>query len=292
MKINVITAMHQRADVSRVFLESFERIKKECPEHEINIFAALSDRDTDSENLCVKYGVKYVVTENKPLGKKWNQAAYLACSEEADYFLIFGDDDIPSTELFKGKFAEAMNRGDHHFGVNQVYFYSVEEKVGTIFKYQNPRLVGCGRFISSYAMEKISLNVKFRWWIESGKEYLPTHKLCNTLMTESLMDANFFQATQYGHIIGDAEFRVWQDEINKGLDGCLESRLVKAGFIPLVIETELPIITDLKSGSNIWPYEKMKCLGTQVGAEQCLSFLPPSEVEMINSLSNAKERVN
>jgi len=278
--------MHNRPEVSRIFLESLKLNQKNNPQVELKVFAAVSD--DESARLCREYDVTFTVCENKPLGRKWNEAAYMACSYDADYFMITGDDDLYADEYFRGENMAAMILGVPHFGTDSVYFYSTEEKRGSLFQYTSPRLIGAGRFISESAMSRIGLSIKFKWWQPYLSAQLPGSMPGNVTEFMSLEEAEYFQAVNMGIKVHDTEFRLWLDDINKGLDGCIEGRLVRSGVMPVKNKTALPLIVDLKTGKNIWGFDKMKYLGTEVGAEQALSFVHPEIVEMINQLNNAK----
>ena len=119
--------MHGRAHVSRVFAEAMLRIK-ELNKSRINLRVCVAVSDNESEQVCKDYGFDYVVTDNKPLGAKWNRAAELAGTFDNDYVVIFGDDDIPSDNLFNSLVMDAIHRGETHFGFNQIY--SSHESIG------------------------------------------------------------------------------------------------------------------------------------------------------------------
>lgn len=282
INISVITCMHGRAHVSRVFAEAMLRLKEKNKDA-INLNICVAVSDIESENVCKNYGFNYVVTDNKPLGAKWNRAAELAGTFDNDYVVIFGDDDIPSDDFFNSHVMDAIHRNEPHFGFNQIYFADVQNEKGCIFKYDHLKLVGCGRFISIEAFQRLAINTRFRW----AQNYLigdvPGVCISQTVEWLDMESAIYFRNERLGFIHGEPTFRIWEDHLNKSLDRCIEMRLVRLGYLPKVIDTGLPVITDLKSGVNIWQYDHISPLSVAVPYDQALSSLSEKEKQIVRS---------
>lgn len=80
--ITIVTCFHQRAWLSRLWLEHTSPLAK--------IVASVSDEE--NARLCKEFGVKHVWAENRPLGQKWNAAWALGKGRR----MILGSDDFVS----------------------------------------------------------------------------------------------------------------------------------------------------------------------------------------------------
>ena len=51
------------------------------------------------------------------------------------------------------------------------------------------------------------------------------------------------------------DYKLWPDDVNKGLDMTSQANLSAKGFVPHIINTTDICILDVKSETNIWPYK-------------------------------------
>lgn len=77
---------------------------------------------------------------------------------------------------------------------------------------------------------------------------------------------------------------LWVDKLNMGLDNASTVALAKKGFGERRISTAEPVVIDLKSEVNIWPFEKK---GIEYPLEEALKGLSEEEVNAIKCLTTA-----
>lgn len=281
-KILIYAAMFGRPVISELFLMSCFRVKSYFKDQfEIDIFICCSD--DESENLCKRYGVKYLVKENKPLGNKNNVAVEFALQNiDFDYLLLMGDDDIMSNELLL-HYIPYIRDGYHYFGVQKIYFYQPSSNQAIHFNYQgkNSKLIGAGRMFSrqalaaagyqSYVKTTARFNVLALNSPHPGKVIkLPSHQ-ARYLQDNGLCETEESIST----------FALWEDEKDKGLDSSSELNMIFTGFFPTVVHSDKPLITDVKSRQNIWTYDRFTGLGAPVLPAEATAFFSEKEIEYV-----------
>lgn len=163
VKICVLTCFHERAPMSEIFLHGIARLKASIPWVELEVFAGITETDEASVTLAKKWGANYVTCPNSPISNKWNRALAKAALLEWDYILIMGDDDIASPELFY-IYREAIEHGEHFFGIRSIFFLEAETGRAYHFRYpdsgpNSTRTIGAGRMISRKACERASFKI-------------------------------------------------------------------------------------------------------------------------------------
>lgn len=245
--------MYNRAKVSELFCLSIERIKKKYKsKYTIKLHAVVSEEA--SKNVCVKYGATFTECENFPIGNKWNAGLLDALNRfDFDYVLIMGDDDIMSNDLLR-MYSPYIRRGEDYFGVNSIYFYSPSMESALSFEYKDKgnKLMGCGRMISRKAITKAGYQIM----IEPTKNfcYYGISFIGGQPKTIPLYQAEYLQKMNFVKIISNCAFQLWSANQNNGLDMQSEMNLLFNGFPPLLIETDKPLITDVKTEQNIWKF--------------------------------------
>lgn len=115
----------------------------------IEAFAVISEEEMIP--LCEKYGVKWVMYKNDPLGEKKNFGLSEAMNLEWDYLIEIGSDDILKTEY--------LHAIAPYLGVKEVLNIShvgyLNSEDGTCRKYQTKNRFGMGRAISRKVFERI-----------------------------------------------------------------------------------------------------------------------------------------
>lgn len=104
MQLLVLTAAHGRHEIFKTFVNSVP--------HPLVIVGS------DDDNKHTSRG-DYFITENKPLGKKWNYGLEICKSYSFDYLVITGSDDIFSPDLWK--FYESLDV--HYAGFTDLYLH-------------------------------------------------------------------------------------------------------------------------------------------------------------------------
>lgn len=102
--ILVLTAAHGRHEIFKTFVKS--------------VPYPLVIIGSDDENNPPERG-DYFITENKPLGKKWNKGLEICRNYSFDYLVITGSDDIFSTSLWK--WYETLDV--HYAGFTDLYIH-------------------------------------------------------------------------------------------------------------------------------------------------------------------------
>ncbi len=274
MKILVFTAMHRRPLISELFCMSMQRLQRDNPDVELLLYAVVSE-DKQSEDVCQKYGWLSYTYKNLPLGNKWNTGlSWATAHADFDYVMIMGSDDIMSSELLKKIISyRYMSRTDY-FGVQSLFFLSVEKSEAVQFFYPNQKLVGCCRFISKRAINHAALQVR----VVMEKDFLTYKK--NSVYFISAHKAEYLRSVKHATIIGIPEFRLWNPELNQGLDMSSELTLVNEGFFPRVLRTHTPMVTDVKT-DNINPYEYVRGAGEQVSVQNATAFFSDNEKDVL-----------
>lgn len=144
--ILILTAMHKRPKVSKLFAMAINRWIKASPLN-YNIFILAAVSDDESEQVCKDFDISYIYTENKSVSHKWNVAMTEAMNLTWDYVMITGDDDLYSDE-FWNHIESRINLKVDYFGLRSIYFYEPQTKEACKFKYPFDKMIGCGRFMS------------------------------------------------------------------------------------------------------------------------------------------------
>ena len=284
INITILTAMHGRPLIGEIFASHCKSIQSLAPDWcRLEIFAAISDEENKA--VCERHGIDYVMTDNLPLGRKWNTGLDWALStfRKTDYVLILGSDDLISTRIFGADFRKAMEDKVDYFGVQKVYFYDIETDKARMFEYINSRLIGAGRFVSIRAIKTAGMLVTVRFKTSYD---LPDFKVnAGDYRFISKDAAIYYQTLRICQQYGGPRVMLWDDDINVYLDGSSEMRLVRAGFLPVAIPTEFPIVVDLKTSDNLHSFNEIARFGDEVDTAKCLEFLSPEIRDAIHSLS-------
>jgi hypothetical protein len=273
--------MHNRPNISEIFCESINRIKRKyIGVFEIKCVASVSDEA--SYDVCIANCVQCVRVDNESASKKWNTAAMYAMTlyPDFDYVCIMGDDDIMHDNLFE-HYKRFIFDGVDYFGVDKVYFYDSVGKKSMGYTNNSGSLIGCGRMISMKAFKKagfeclVSCNVDIRIgdFILNKNEtvYLPQWRadyLINRFLVEQ---------------VAVTRFALWGTNLMSGLDNYSELKLFHSGYVPQVVKINEAMITDIKSEQNIWSFDKLKSFGICEDVENdcALNILSVKEKQML-----------
>lgn len=84
-------------------------------------------------------------------------------------------------------------------------------------------------------------------------------------------------------------WKLWRDDLNKGMDNNSVMNLAKAGvfykFIPL---SEYPMVIDVKSKDNIWPFNHL--LGNEYSLSEAIKRLSETEKRTLSDIINANRK--
>jgi hypothetical protein len=280
MKILVYTCMYNRPQISDLFLTNMEKVKHYislwC---DMEIFACVTG--DDSVEVCKKHGIPYYVHENEPLGLKWNAGMERALQYcDFDYVMIMGDDDLMNPHLMD-IYQPAMEDNIPYFGVGSIYFYSVKKNQAIEFNYKQPdKLIGCCRMISREALEKTGMVVE----VQARRDIRSFNMVKRNIYSLPVHIAKYLSLLRAVDIRSKPYFNLWDQYANKGLDNASELALISSGYYPVKIKTPYIMVTDVKSGQNIWKYENLLYAGIEVPVDKALGHISKIEREKIESL--------
>lgn len=293
VRILVVAAMHKRPLISELWILSvMNLVEKANPRFNIGISAIVSD--DESAALCEKYGISFVRTVAEPVGKKFNQGFELLIkNNQFDYLLLFGDDDVFSAEILD-VYSEAIDNNVPYFGINSVYFLDVATYETMAFKYayKVPKLMGCARMFRRDVLIKSGYRVIVN--PRQTRVYMSLPLRRGVAVTLPEYQANYMIGMKVVDQFRPRRFALWRDDQVNGLDHESEMGLLISGFLPQLVETPKPIVTDVKSMVNIWSYEHFRKISAPVPFAEATRFFTQKQIELLESLhqtANKKQPV-
>lgn len=281
MKILVYTAMNKRHKVSELFLIGMKRFFAAAPEGiECDLMAVYTE--PESAELIDKFGFRYVHAENDHLGRKWNIGLQHALRNyNFDYIGITGDDDLFSDECWT-HYKKAIDAKLQHIGFDQLFFYEPASERAVTFQYKKgyPKPVGCGRLISRRALtaaswkQRVRVKTKIKhdgFNCTAGMSYeLPVHI------------AEYLEGMGKGVIKTKPKVSLWDDYQKTSLDGTSTRNLAFAGFAPTILDTDKPLMLDIKTGNNVWSLDALAEFSTETTVDNAINFLSQVEKDFIH----------
>ena len=286
--------MNNRHVLGRMWAKGITRFMYAAPEGvECNTFAVISE--DESVQLCRDFGFEFLRHPNKPLGKKFNAGLQYAIEKfEWDYLLLMGDDDFISSEAWN-HYLPLMQGNYPYFGFSSIYFYSPTQKKARVFDYALQgcpnKLIGCGRMFSRTALEMVSCNVLVKFFTAYRAGGCNYHANTPTLLP--YYQADYLWKLKVCEIISTPVFNFWKDEQEKGLDNESEVRLLMNGMIPLVMQSEKPMMTDVKTSLNLWGFDHFTSTGVPATVEEATAILSHDELNYLREhlMNDANEIV-
>lgn len=95
-KLLIYLAVWRRPEITELCFMGINRLKKHSA-YDIQSLAVISERPMVA--LCEKYGIKWVMAENQPLGRKKNAGLKSAQAYDFDYLMEIGSDDLITLDL-------------------------------------------------------------------------------------------------------------------------------------------------------------------------------------------------
>lgn len=148
MKLGIITAMHKRPELTRMWAGHTAQFG-------LPVYAAITDGDYDNWELAMEYGFEWKVMPNNPVGDKFQAALDMAMKDGCDGVMRLPSDDFISQE-WVAMFELKASLGADYFLPERIAVhdpaqgtYGIRAKVGHYFmKY------GAGACFSRKAIEK------------------------------------------------------------------------------------------------------------------------------------------
>jgi hypothetical protein len=226
--------------------------------------------------LCEKYNIRWTFYKNEPLGEKKNHGLNEAMKLEWDYLLEIGSDDLIKDELIE-LYQPLFGKYDY-FGTKDAVI--IDSATGRCNRLKSDTTYGLGRCISRKVIEEVCY----------GVEILAKDDIITRGRTTPKGKKNFFkipmakELEQLGRleIISAPRYRLWKDDINRGLDNNSDYFLMTQGIGHRAIKTNEPLTIDIKGKDNIWPYDPK--IGTAYDLNEALKGLSEEEKSMIFNL--------
>ena len=149
MPIRVVTCMHGRPEVTRIFIAGLQRVGLPCT-------AAISPNDHLNEAMCIENGIDFVTVANEPLGAKWNAALGLASlHQEWTGAMILGSDDLVSSDWVRTA-EDMLDRGEKYLWPYSCAFYEPSTaRAKMLTNSGTPLSFGAGRVIHRRLLERL-----------------------------------------------------------------------------------------------------------------------------------------
>lgn len=271
MKILIFLAAWKRPEITEICFMGINRLKKRFP---IDSLCVISEDSMIP--LCEKYGIRWTMHENLPLGAKKNHGLNEAMKLEWDYLIEIGSDDLVKDELIE-LYQQYFGKYDC-FGTKDSIV--INSETGECIRLKSDTPYGLGRCISRKVIEQHCL----------GVDVLARQHLLKVGASVPQGQKGFFnpneaeESEKLGHceVLTKPKYRLWKDEINKGLDNNSNYFLITKGVGHKAVKTNKPLTIDIKSKENIWPFNKK--LGNPYGLEETLEGLSEEEKDAILDL--------
>jgi len=278
MRILVFLAVWKRPEITEICFVGLKRLKSRFP---IEALAVISEETMIP--LCEKYGIRWVFYKNEPVGEKKNYGLNEAMKLEWDYLLEIGSDDLVKDELIE-LYSNYFGKYEY-FGTKDAII--IDSATGACRRLKSDTTYGLGRCISRNIIEKHCYGVDIL-----AKDNI----VCRGRSTAS-GNKGFFKVEVakelegFGRleILGQPRYRLWKDEINRGLDNNSDFFLMTQGIGHRAIPTDKPLCIDIKGKDNIWPFNP--ALGSVYDLDKALQGLSQEEQSMIFALWKKKSNI-
>ena len=273
MKFLVFLAVWKRPEITEICFVGLNRLRKNS-RFPIETMAVISEESMIG--LCEKYNIRWTFYKNQPLGEKKNHGLNEAMKLEWDYLIEIGSDDLVKDELIE-KYSDMVGKYEM-FGTKDSVIINSENGKARRLKSDTP--FGLGRCISRKVFERVCYGVDcyaFEGIMGRGR-------------TVAAGQNGFFLVEQAEEleklgrikITGKPRYRLWKDEIEKGLDNNSDYFLMTQNIGHKTVETDKPLTIDIKSKENIWPFNEK--IGTAYDLNLALEGLSQEEQSAIFAL--------
>ncbi len=247
------------------------RLKKRFP---LETMAVISEESHIA--LCNKYGINWTFYKNDPLGEKKNHGLNEAMKLKWDYLIEIGSDDLVKNELIE-KYLPLMGKYEM-FGTKDSVI--INSETGQCNRLKSDTPYGLGRCISRKVFENYCY----------GVDVIAKEGLVSVGRTVAKGQKGFFKIEQAKEleklgrveIVSGPRYKLWKDEITRGLDNNSNYYLLTLGVGYKTVETDKPLTIDIKGKDNIWPFSEK--IGTKYDLNKALEGLSQEEQSAIFAL--------
>lgn len=278
MKILVFLAVWKRPEITEICFMGLERLRNNSS-LPIEAFAVISEETMIP--LCNKYGIKWTMHPNEPVGNKKNHGLNEAMKLEWDYLIEIGSDDLIKDELIE-LYRPLMGKVEMFGTKDAIIINSVD---GICRRLRSDTPYGLGRCISRSVFEKHCF----------GVDVIAKESIISPGRSIKAGEKGFLKIEQakelegLGRVVitGEPRYRLWKDEINKGLDNNSDFFLMTQGIQHKGVKTDKPLTLDIKGPDNIWKFSPD--LGEPYMLGEALDGLSDEEQGAIISLWKRKK---
>lgn len=272
MRLLVFLAVWKRPEITELCFMGISRLRKNS-RLPIETMAVISEESMIP--LCEKYNINWTFHENTPLGKKKNHGLNEAMKLDWDYLLEIGSDDLVKDELIE-LYIPYMGVHDL-FGTKDAIIINSEG--GQTRRLRSDTCYGLGRCMSRKMLQ-----------VTYGVEILAKEMIMSPGRSVASGQIGFFKVEtakeleKIGRveILGEPRYRLWKDEINKGLDNNSDFFLMTQGIEHKTVKTSKPLVIDVKGPDNIWPFSDR--IGEKFNLEEALEGLSIEEQSYLLNL--------
>lgn len=285
MKLHALACFHIRPQLHEIFVAGLKNANITSA-----TFVCNSDYDGGKEDkirlreLSEKYGIttQIVLAPNNPVSNKHNYGLSRSLELDWDALVIMGSDDLISpegVELLKENLKQKT-----YVGFNQVHFLNSETFEWIKYKYEDRRLVGCGRAIRRDVFDRISRvsTITFRKEQEiAGAIYEKNYPFD---FPEPV--ALYLESIGFAKIVSrEARFKgLWESGLNRSLDHSSEMHLAMLGYAPHVIKTDRVHLIDIKTNQNVTFWGNLFTKSEVANKDEAMWFLSEDIRVMISKL--------
>lgn len=274
----IFLAAWKRPEITEICFVGLNRLKKRFP---IETMCVISEESMIP--LCNKYGINWTFYKNDPLGEKKNHGLNEAMKLKWDYLMEIGSDDLVKDELielYQGYFGKY-----DMFGTKDAII--IDSATGETRRLKSDTTYGLGRCISRKVIEQVCYGVDVIAKTDIISRGRTTAKGKKGFFTVGA--AKELESLGRLEIIGEPRYRLWKDDINRGLDNNSDFFLMTQGIGHRTVPTTKPLCIDIKGEDNIWKFNPK--LGTAYDLNEALNGLSQEEQSMIFALWKKKRNL-
>lgn len=280
MRLLVFLAVWKRPEITEICFKGLNRLRKNS-RFPVETFAVISEEEMIP--LCEKYNIKWTFHENDPLGAKKNHGLTEAMKLEWDYLIEIGSDDLVKDELIQ-LYADYFGKYEM-FGTKDSVI--IDSATGVCRRLSSDTPYGLGRCISREVIQKHCY----------GVDVLAKEGIMAQGRTTGQGQIGFFRIDQAKEleglgrveIKGQPRYKMWRDDLNRGLDNSSNYFLLTVGVGYKTVPTTSPLTIDIKSSENIWPFSDK--IGTKYELNKALEGLSQDEQSAIFALFKRNKEV-
>lgn len=280
MRLLVFLAVWKRPEITEICFMGLNRLRKNS-RFPIECFAVISEESMIG--LCDKYDIKWTFYKNEPLGEKKNHGLTEAMKLEWDYLIEIGSDDLIKDELIE-KYSEYAGKHEM-FGTKDAVI--IDSETGRCRRLQSDTVYGLGRCISRKVFEKFCLIVNCYCKVAivtRGRSTNAGHT--GFFLIDQAKELEMLGRVE---ITGQPRYRLWKDDINRGLDNSSDYFLMTQNIGHKTVETDKPLTIDIKGKDNIWPFTDK--IGTSYDLNKALEGLSQEEQSAIFALYKQRKEL-